>query len=237
MNPHVRNALIATVRTGSVEQMSQAVCDAIARPVAVLARVWLCEVDGHLRLAASAGSPLGGGSYHRLDGQFSDLRVGVGKIGAVAATRLPLIARQIRGDEDWLVNHGWIARQQVRSCLVYPLIAADAVVGVQALFDRTPLTDELLEDLRLLADVMAARISAMRAPCASASARASATASDGTTSPMILTRSNLRDLEKHSIEAALTRTEGRVFGAGGAAALLGMKPTTLASRIKALGIG
>jgi hydrogenase-4 transcriptional activator len=31
-------------------------------------------------------------------------------------------------------------------------------------------------------------------------------------------------------------TKGKLFGADGAAALLGMKPTTRASRIKALGI-
>lgn len=35
---------------------------------------------------------------------------------------------------------------------------------------------------------------------------------------------------------ALTQTQGKVFGAGGAAELLGVKPTTLASRIKKLGI-
>ena len=38
------------------------------------------------------------------------------------------------------------------------------------------------------------------------------------------------------ISAALQHSGGKVFGAGGAAELLGMKPTTLASRIKALGI-
>jgi transcriptional regulator with GAF, ATPase, and Fis domain len=43
-------------------------------------------------------------------------------------------------------------------------------------------------------------------------------------------------MEKQTIEAALARTSGRVFGPEGAAALLGMKPTTLASRIKALAI-
>ena len=36
--------------------------------------------------------------------------------------------------------------------------------------------------------------------------------------------------------AALKATHGKVFGPGGAAELLGMKPTTLASRLKALGI-
>ena len=35
---------------------------------------------------------------------------------------------------------------------------------------------------------------------------------------------------------ALKQADGTIFGAGGAAELLGMKPTTLASRIRALGL-
>jgi transcriptional regulator with GAF, ATPase, and Fis domain len=51
-----------------------------------------------------------------------------------------------------------------------------------------------------------------------------------------LTDAELRRLEADNIRAALTQTKGKVSGSGGAAELLGMKPTTLASRIKALGI-
>ncbi|QIF06211.1 sigma 54-interacting transcriptional regulator [Roseimicrobium sp. ORNL1] len=52
----------------------------------------------------------------------------------------------------------------------------------------------------------------------------------------LLTRSELKQRERESISAALTQTHGKIFGHDGAAALLGMKPTTLASRIKALGL-
>jgi len=41
---------------------------------------------------------------------------------------------------------------------------------------------------------------------------------------------------REDIVAALERSKGKVFGPGGAAELLGVKPTTLASRIRALGI-
>jgi transcriptional regulator with GAF, ATPase, and Fis domain len=40
--------------------------------------------------------------------------------------------------------------------------------------------------------------------------------------------------ERDGIVAALKQTGGKIFGPGGAAELLGMKPTTLASRITAL---
>ena len=52
----------------------------------------------------------------------------------------------------------------------------------------------------------------------------------------VLTRDELKQRERESIRAALAQTRGKVFGAGGAAELLGMKRTTLASRIKALNL-
>jgi transcriptional regulator with GAF, ATPase, and Fis domain len=52
----------------------------------------------------------------------------------------------------------------------------------------------------------------------------------------VLTRADLKQRERESIAAALAQTNGKIFGPTGAAALLGMRPTTLASRIKALGL-
>ncbi len=52
----------------------------------------------------------------------------------------------------------------------------------------------------------------------------------------ILTTSELRAFEANNIRRALQRTGGKVYGTGGAAELLDTKPTTLASRIKSLGI-
>ena len=54
--------------------------------------------------------------------------------------------------------------------------------------------------------------------------------------PVILTETKLRRRERESIIAALKQANGKISGPRGAAELLGMKPTTLASRIKALGL-
>jgi formate hydrogenlyase transcriptional activator len=54
--------------------------------------------------------------------------------------------------------------------------------------------------------------------------------------PTLLTREELKRQERNAIATALRQTNGKVFGPGGAAELLGMKPTTLASRISALGL-
>ena len=56
------------------------------------------------------------------------------------------------------------------------------------------------------------------------------------TKSALLTRDELKRQERESIATALKQTGGKVFGPGGAAELLGMKPTTLASRITALGL-
>jgi formate hydrogenlyase transcriptional activator len=52
----------------------------------------------------------------------------------------------------------------------------------------------------------------------------------------VQTDAEMRRLEAGNIRAALRQTKGKVSGKGGAAELLGIKPTTLASRIKTLGI-
>ncbi|NGX96983.1 MAG: sigma 54-interacting transcriptional regulator, partial [Candidatus Afipia apatlaquensis] len=54
--------------------------------------------------------------------------------------------------------------------------------------------------------------------------------------PAIMTDDEMRELERNNILAALKASGGKVFGKDGAAELLAIKPTTLASRIKSLGI-
>ena len=65
--------------------------------------------------------------------------------------------------------------------------------------------------------------------------KAPPTASD-TLVERILTESEMRDLEAHNIRLALKVSKGKIYGPDGAAAQLGIKPTTLASRIKTLGV-
>ncbi len=53
----------------------------------------------------------------------------------------------------------------------------------------------------------------------------------------VISEAEMRRREKENLVAALKAAGGRVYGEGGAAGLLGIKPTTLASRLKKLGIG
>ena len=56
------------------------------------------------------------------------------------------------------------------------------------------------------------------------------------TDERVLNVQELEELERRNFVRALERCEGRVSGEKGAAQLLGMKPSTLASRLKALGV-
>lgn len=217
------------VRAGSLPSLAQTLVAGLAIPRSVaLARVWFRDLaTGQLTLAGSAGTPSGGGSYSRLDGEFSEFAVSDAKIRDVATSRSDFVVRGIRGDEEWLTSTSWAARQGVRAFLALPMLVDDVMEGVAALFDREIPTDASIADLQFVTAVTAARLDDLRTRgVGSLSAGASA----------FLTRAELRRIEKQNIESALVHSGGKVFGPSGAAVLLGVKPTTLASRIKALGV-
>ncbi len=54
--------------------------------------------------------------------------------------------------------------------------------------------------------------------------------------PTVRTEAQMQDLIRENLVSALRETRGQVSGANGAAALLGMKPTTLTSRLKTMSI-
>ena len=58
----------------------------------------------------------------------------------------------------------------------------------------------------------------------------------GAASAEVVPDSEWRERERQNLEAALKHAGGRIYGPNGAAELLGVKPTTLQSRLRALGI-
>jgi len=74
-----------------------------------------------------------------------------------------------------------------------------------------------------------------RARTAPAATR-TAPAADGADGPEVLTDAEVQELARRNVEAALARSGGKVSGPGGAAELLGLRPNTLTSRMKAMGI-
>lgn len=68
------------------------------------------------------------------------------------------------------------------------------------------------------------------------SSRATRAASGTSDAALLLTEDERRERDRASILAALDACGGKIFGPGGAAELLRVRPTTLTSRIKALGV-
>jgi transcriptional regulator with GAF, ATPase, and Fis domain len=90
--------------------------------------------------------------------------------------------------------------------------------------------------------IMARRHGRLRFDLAGEGPRASPPAApppgqEGSRPNVVMPAAEVRRLERENILAALRQSGGRIRGPGGAAELLGLKPTTLASRIKTLGLG
>ena len=63
-----------------------------------------------------------------------------------------------------------------------------------------------------------------------------ATRAEPSSEAAVISEAEWKGRERDNLLAALKQTHGKIYGLGGAAALLGIKPTTLAHRLKVLGI-
>ena len=73
-------------------------------------------------------------------------------------------------------------------------------------------------------------------PCLAGASGEPISPSDSRRDDVVLTDRECRERERANVMRALERSEGRIYGRGGAAELLGINPTTLASRLRALKI-
>jgi GAF domain-containing protein len=232
----------------------------LARSGAALARIWLRDPEAGsdtLRLAASAGRSRvqRGEDWARLDGAFRSHRVGSGKIGAAAERAEPVAVRDVQRAKSGIARPDWARREGIRGFAALPLESGGNVLGVLGVFRREPLDDVGLEMLREVAAHVAAGIRRgldfgeleLRAEALAgenrslreslAAARARGTRGGGAAARSgVRTDAAFRELERENLRCALERSGGRIYGPGGAAEFLGIPPTTLASRIRSLGV-
>lgn len=217
--------------TLSIGIASQLASDLVAIFDAALARVWLLgpgdrcarcpmapgclERTACLHLVASAGLTA------RIDGQFARFPLDAPPVGQVARALTPLLLRE-RLAASGLADPAWFGAHRIASFGAWPIARCGTCAGVLALFSRRVLDTE---DERALAAF--ARL-ASHALVADALAEDSARAS----TPL----PTLAETQRDAILRALHATGGRVSGPGGAAERLGVKPTTLESRIRRLGM-
>jgi transcriptional regulator with GAF, ATPase, and Fis domain len=173
--------MVATARQRALGDVLRTIADGIAQcPNTVLTRIWLatpnaaCEIcrkredlsdaTRWLHLAASSGVPRDAqADYRRLDGSFHRFPIGERKIGRVAETGESLWLAGLQGDEEWIADRAWFAREGIRTFAAQPLIFRDEILGVLALFDRSLLNEEAFEWLRMFADYAAVSIANARA--------------------------------------------------------------------------
>ena len=116
---------------------------------AAFARIWILnEKDNVLELQASAGM------YTHLNGPHGRVPVGKYKIGQIAQGKTPLLTNCVIGDTR-IHDQEWAKREGLVSFAGYPLIVADKVVGVMAMFARKPLKDTVLHALASISNEIA----------------------------------------------------------------------------------
>ena len=115
---------------------------------AAFARIWTMDDSNFLVLQASAGI------YTNLDGVHSRIIPGVLKVGIIASERKPYLTNSVIGDPH-ISDQGWARREGMVAFAGYPLVIDDRVVGVMAMFSRSPLSDTTMTALSSIADEIA----------------------------------------------------------------------------------
>ena len=234
-----------------------------SRPGVVLTRVWTlgpgdrcdtCALSRECRdrrlclhLLASAGPGVSPDTDPEA-GRFHRVPLGHLKIGHTAATGEAVLLQDNAASSPWIVLPEWARREQIRGLAVLPLAQGERVPGVLAVFTRSPISNEGVTWLRLIADHGGAALGRAlafreleqrvgRLELENRTLRDTPANVDPTTGQLAVhTYDELRDAERDNLRRALEQCRGKVSGPHGAAELLRIKPTTLASKIKAFGL-
>ncbi|MBC7933023.1 MAG: GAF domain-containing protein, partial [Rubrivivax sp.] len=124
---------------------------------AAFARIWTLDHDEDvLELQASAGM------YTHLDGPHGRVPVGMFKIGLIALERKAHLTNSVVGDAR-VGDQEWAKREGMVAFAGYPLIVENRLAGVIAMFARRALTDDTLESLSSVANIVAQGVERKRA--------------------------------------------------------------------------
>ncbi len=178
----LRDRLLELAQIRHVDELLERVVSSLAeRPHVALARIWLkgpgdqcgtchmanrCESSAScLHLTASAGfrNTQDRPAWSRMDGEYSRIPLGVGKVGRVGASGEAIVVKDFAGDPSWLLRYDWAAQQHIRGLNVQPIKFKDEILGVLAIFTCIPTPDEGPVWLRIFADEIAGALVNARA--------------------------------------------------------------------------
>ncbi len=124
----------------------------VAHLGAAFARIWTFNKDTDvLELQASAGM------YTHLNGSHGRVPVGKFKIGLIAQERQPHLTNDVVHDPR-VGDQGWARKEGMVAFAGYPLIIAEQLVGVMAIFARAPLKETVLQAMSTVAGHIALEI-------------------------------------------------------------------------------
>lgn len=148
---------VAFTRGGAHQETLQECAEALVRHLdAAFARIWTLGAGEVLELQASAGL------YTHRDGPHGRVPVGSLKIGQIAQERRAHLTNEVIGDPA-VSDQAWAKREGMVAFAGYPLLVADRLVGVMALFARRALSDAVLEAMASVANGIALGIERSRA--------------------------------------------------------------------------
>ncbi len=141
---------VALTRVDSLHNTLQTCAEAIVNHVdALFVRVWtLDNAKTTLILRASAGL------YTNVNGSYSRLPVGKSMIGLIAKERKAYITNNATEDSR-IDDLEWAKREGIAAFAGFPLISEGELAGALGLFARKPLSDETIDALSSLTDMMA----------------------------------------------------------------------------------
>ena len=141
-----------------LREILQGCAEALVRHAdAVFARIWTLSKDRNvLELQASAGM------YTHINGAHSRVRVGDLKIGLIAQEKRPHLTNDVAND-SLISDKAWAKKEGIVAFAGHPLVVENRVVGVMAMFSRTPFAPGTLDTLASVADSIAQGIGRKRA--------------------------------------------------------------------------
>jgi transcriptional regulator with GAF, ATPase, and Fis domain len=98
----------------------------------------------------------------RLDGDFQRIPVGAFKVGAVAATRAPVLVTDAANDPK-IRRPEWVRAEGIQAFAGLPLLSRGELLGVLGVFVRAAITPAAVDVLRIVANHAAAAIATARA--------------------------------------------------------------------------
>ncbi|MDY7020878.1 MAG: AAA family ATPase [Cyanobacteriota bacterium] len=133
-------------RNEDLSSMLQQFCQTIVDQLdAAFARIWILRpAENMLELKASAGM------YTHINGGHQFVPVGKFKIGLIAEEKEAHLTNDVLNDPR-VGDHDWARREGMVSFAGYPLMLGSELLGVVAMFARSPLSDAVLTSLQVVA--------------------------------------------------------------------------------------